>query len=594
MKLSNNEFKVLIVLKDAKTEYTQREIASLTELSLGTVNEVFNNLLKKGYILKTGVVTEEGLKQLEPYKVNNAIIMAAGMSSRFAPISYEYPKGVLEVKGEVLIERQIRQLLEVGIDDITIVVGYKKEQFFYLADKYNVKIVVNPDYAIKNNYYTLWLVKEKLSNTFICSSDNYFTENPFEQYVYRGYYSAVYAEDKTDEYCLETGAYDIITKVTPGGEKAWYMLGHVYFDKEFSDKFVKILEEEMKLPEVEDYLWEDIYARHTDELKLQLKKYPNGFVYEFDSLEELREFDPMFIKNIDSKVLKNISTILKCEIEDISSIKTIKLGLTNLSFKFTVRGKQYVYRHPGIGTEQIISRESETFSNNVAAKLGIDKTFIYENEQEGWKISHYIDDCIPFDYHNREHVEKAMELGRRLHKSGYESKFNFDLWKKSESIINILKENGRIEFKGFEELYENVKKINEHVVKDNVPKVLCHNDFWNPNFLIYGKEIDLIDWEYSGMSDYASDLGTFICCSDYTLDQAIEVYEVYFQRKLNYKELAHCLGYTALSSFYWFVWALYKEFTGHQVGEYLYIWYRYAKKYSDEGLAVYKKIEEKK
>jgi len=43
-------------------------------------------------------------------KVNNAIIMAAGTSSRFAPLSYEKPKSLIEVKGEVLIERQIRQL----------------------------------------------------------------------------------------------------------------------------------------------------------------------------------------------------------------------------------------------------------------------------------------------------------------------------------------------------------------------------------------------------------------------------------------------------------------------------------------------------
>ena len=54
-------------------------------------------------------------------KVDNAIILAAGMSSRFVPLSYEIPKGLLVVKGERLIERQIRQLKEAGIDDITVV-----------------------------------------------------------------------------------------------------------------------------------------------------------------------------------------------------------------------------------------------------------------------------------------------------------------------------------------------------------------------------------------------------------------------------------------------------------------------------------------
>ena len=64
----------------------------------------------------------------------NAIIMAAGMSSRFVPISLEKPKGLLEVKGEVLIERQIRQLKEAGVEDITVVTGYKARAFEYLRE----------------------------------------------------------------------------------------------------------------------------------------------------------------------------------------------------------------------------------------------------------------------------------------------------------------------------------------------------------------------------------------------------------------------------------------------------------------------------
>ena len=58
--------------------------------------------------------------------------MAAGTSSRFAPLSYEKHKAMTEVKGEVLIERQIKQIKEAGITNIYIVTGYKAEQFNYL------------------------------------------------------------------------------------------------------------------------------------------------------------------------------------------------------------------------------------------------------------------------------------------------------------------------------------------------------------------------------------------------------------------------------------------------------------------------------
>ena len=73
----------------------------------------------------------------------NAIILAAGKSSRFAPFTYEKPKGLFCVKGQILIERQIEQLIEAGIDEIYIVVGYMKEKFFYLEQKYLSKLFKN-------------------------------------------------------------------------------------------------------------------------------------------------------------------------------------------------------------------------------------------------------------------------------------------------------------------------------------------------------------------------------------------------------------------------------------------------------------------
>ena len=96
--------------------------------------------------------------------------MAAGMSSRFVPLSLEKPKGLLVVKNEVLIERQIEQLLEAGIEDIIVVLGYKKEAFFYLQEKYNIQFIINPEFNTKNNIHTLYLAQKHIGNTYICSS----------------------------------------------------------------------------------------------------------------------------------------------------------------------------------------------------------------------------------------------------------------------------------------------------------------------------------------------------------------------------------------------------------------------------------------
>ena len=578
MKLTHNEFKVLNALKTQDVS-SQRELAAAAEISLGTANTILRRFSDEG-LVEDFSLTGAGEKALEPHRVQNAVIMAAGLSSRFVPLSYEKPKGLLRVRGEVLIERQIRQLREAGIDDITVVVGYMKEAFFYLEDKFGVSIVVNPYYAVRNNNSTLMLVRERLGNTYVCSSDDYFTSNVFEPYVYEAYYAASYFAGSTDEYCLTCAADGRITEVAIGGSDAWCMLGHVYFDRAFSEKFTSILMAEYDRPATAGKLWEDIYMEHLGELRMVMRPYEEGVVFEFDSLAELTGFDADFLENVDSKILDNICATLGCAREDIDEIAPIKEGLTNLSFCFRVAGQRYVYRHPGAGTEEVICRASETFSQGIARELGIDDTFVFEDEHEGWKISRFVDGCVPFDYHSEDHVNKAMAIARLLHGCGEKSQWDFDVFSKAREIEDLLVARSYPLGDDFAELRDAVAAVAERARADAPAPVLSHNDFYAPNFLVHGDQVDLIDWEYSAMADYASDLGTFICCSDYTPEEAEAVLATYFERQPTAAERAHCLAFVAISGWYWFVWALYKEATGDPVGEWLYLWHKYAKTYS--------------
>ncbi|MBS6941178.1 MAG: NTP transferase domain-containing protein, partial [Slackia piriformis] len=179
--LTENEFKVLATLALKPCE-SRQALARKAGMALDDAACALEVLSGKGMV-EGLALSEAGMRALDEYKVENAVIMAAGLSSRFAPISYEKPKGLLTVRGEVLIERQIRQLKEAGITDITVVVGYKKEHFFYLERAFGVKIAVNEAYASRNNNSSLMAVRERLGNTYICSSDDYFTVNPFEPYV---------------------------------------------------------------------------------------------------------------------------------------------------------------------------------------------------------------------------------------------------------------------------------------------------------------------------------------------------------------------------------------------------------------------------
>ncbi|GFI44624.1 bifunctional IPC transferase and DIPP synthase [Lachnospiraceae bacterium] len=258
----------------------------------------------------------------------NAIIMAAGMSTRFTPISLEVPKALLRVKGEVLIERQIEQLREAGVKEIVIVIGYMKEKFSYLQKKYGVVLVENPVYQTRNNHSTLYAAREYLGETFICSGDNYFVENVFLEKSSVSYYSAVFEEGDTKEWCLSVDCDGKIREVVIGGKDAWIMKGHAYFTKDFSEKFLPYLENAYMDMESKDKFWEDIYREHIDELDMYIHKYRSGIVEEFDCIEELREFDSWYRKNSGSKILQKLSKLLGSEEDELEKFQPmLKCGV---------------------------------------------------------------------------------------------------------------------------------------------------------------------------------------------------------------------------------------------------------------------------
>lgn len=279
------------------------------------------------------------------YNVDNAIIMAAGVSSRFAPLSYEKPKALITVNGEVLIERQIRQLREVGINEIVVVVGYKKEQFYYLKEKFGVIIVENPEYNTRNNNASIYVAQKYIHNSYICSADNYFTQNPFTKMINDSFYSVVYSNGKTDEWCVDVDNNEYITGIKIGGENSWYMLGHVFWSEKFSEKFLEILNDEYNLPETKNLLWESIYINHIDELKMKVKNYDDNYIFEFDTLDELRKFDKSYINDTKSKILKKIAKQNNCiesDIVDVSVIKDEK-GINAIGFQYKINNEKYSY-----------------------------------------------------------------------------------------------------------------------------------------------------------------------------------------------------------------------------------------------------------
>ena len=543
-----------------------------------------NSLIIDGLISKDGSqITNLGIKALNPYMVDNAVILAAGASTRFIPLSLEQPKGLYEVKGEKLIERQINQLQSAGIKDITIVLGYKKEMFYYLKEKYGVDFIINESFNIKNNIESLYCAKDKLKNTYICVSDSYFVENPFNKYEYQSFNAGISTLEKTNEMYVDTDENGKIIYMEKNRDYGNILLGHSFWNKDFSKAFMSVVETDRKIGKYNQSFWEWLVKDNLNDLpSFYFKEYEKGNIFEFDYFEDLRKFDTQYLRCTHSEIIRNIKLIFRCEEEDIVDFRNVSRGLTNTSFIFKINDVDYIYRHPGDGTESIVNRRNEKNSLIKAKEIGIDPTYIYADVNEGWKISLYIPEFREPDYNSFEDSRKVIKVLRKLHSFNIKVDYGLNPWEDSLEIEKLILQKNPECFKNVESLKRKIEVIYKKTIGDGIEKCFCHGDTYQSNWMIKPDgSVILIDWEYSGYSDPGIDVGYYIVDAMYDFDESEKFIKEYLQDSYTDKSFFHFMAYIPIIAYYWFVWAIYRESCGADVEESLNNWKTVDEKYAD-------------
>lgn len=527
------------------------------------VGQLVKELERKGYVAH-GLVTEEAIAEIQPLKVENAVILAAGGSDISAKSVYSMPKGLYVKNGETLIERQIRQLQEAGIEDITVVVGYKQEMYFFLAEKWGVELEINPDLK-KNNIYSLYIAKDHLSSTYILNCDNYFEENPFSLYEYNAFHATVCKGNAHNELLVRKNLSGRILDVFSGAKSGECIYGHAYIDREFSRRLVNYLEEEIDDFRVSALFWEEFVSRHADDLDMYVHEYPADFLYEFDSIQEIQNIDSLFLENVSGKINQKICQVLGCTEDEIGNIVILQKGLTNVLFTFVVRGEKYIFRYPGESSSFFIYRKNEVRAQQLAAKAGVDNTYVYIDET-GIKISKFVDNAKPLGdiyYHDLEFMKHLARQIRAFHEEGKGmadwQDFEYNAIYQTERLMQeASKMKGNL-FEIFKSEWEAMRKIYRYTEMDGVEKTMCHNDINGDNCLLTDHSFDIIDWEFAGWNDPAYDFGRVI--AGYELDDPDidAILEAYFGRPATELERLHWIAYMGLHNWYYVGWATYKE-----------------------------------
>lgn len=568
--MNRDKYKILKVLI-TEDVIDQRKISQLTKLSLGKVNNILKELNKEKYISSNYALTSSGKEYAKSHHPQQATILAAGYGLRMVPINTEEPKGLLEVHGEPLIERIIKQLHEVGITDIKIVVGFMKEHYEYLIDEYDVDLIVNPYYSTRNNIYSLYVAKDRLANGYIIPCDIWFKDNPFSTLEDPSWY--LFSDRLTDHSHWQVSKN---TKVKYTKEPGNRMIGIAYLNQEDAEVLTNHLDEMIKAKKYDSF-WEDALADKKQFL-ISGRIIPNSEHAEINSYEELLELDSNS-SHLQNEAIQIIEDTLNVNKSDISNIHTLKKGMTNRSFIFTVKDKRYIMRIPGEGTDNLINRQEEYDVYQQIKGEPYTENILYLNPQNGYKLSEFLENTRNSEADDWEDVIKSMDLLRKFHQEKLQVNHQFDIWKQIEFYENL--RDTPSAYKDFLITKENVLNLKQFI-QDNIHQwSLCHIDANADNFLINQQgKIFLIDWEYAGMQDPDLDIAMYAIYAGYNKQQFDKLIDIYYQDKCDKIIRYKIYAYAAVGGLLWSNWCEYKQSLGLDFGEYSLSQYRYAKEYS--------------
>lgn len=588
-----------MILQNQETQ-TQRNIAETTGFSLGMVNsllkqmknrELIQSINKGNYVLtKKGSMFLENLiheKQLEKLIlkedktqiVEDAVILAAGRSA-----SFDSPIALQEIEPNItMIDRQIAMLETLGIKNIYVIVGYKKELFEqHFKGVTNIHLIENNRYKWTGTMYSLALAAPYIKKDFILVEGDHLMEKRI-----------------LSELLKRKGSCFVLTHPS-GGENDAYV--------EFDEKgnIARISKDMHQFLHIDacfsgiHRITLELFEKLLEQMNLSKNPYLN-YEYGIERLARMYHFDTMYIDDTfcinifeEKQFLKTLNVlypiILKREQKfDEEFVKQTFMdialtpeetivsvdyagGLTNRNYRVKTKENEYILRIPGKCTETMISRKNEKYNSKIGYLLNLNVDTIYFNEHTGIKVTKYVQDAEtlnPGTAKLEENMKMITEMLRTLHTSHVELQSEFNVFQellKYEQLIDA--EHGTY-YEGYEEVRKAFFHF-EHVLQQiGLERFPCHNDLVAENLIKNKKRMYLIDWEYAGMNDPMWDLASHFVECEFQKEEEELFLEYYFEGKsIPSTAKQKILIFKILQDFLWSTWTIAKELNGENFGTY--------------------------
>lgn len=296
--MNRYEFELMTFIeKNGEAVYPMRILSDSLKISGTAIGKCLESLIadelieKRGDILK---ITEEGLEALEPYRVKKAVVMAAGFGSRMMPATADRPKPLVTINGVRILDTLLDALVAVGIQDITVVRGYKKEKFDEIVEKYPfIKFIDNDRYDKENNISSAILALNEIDDCYLCEADLYIT-NPeiITKYQFASNILGSYSLE-TDDWSFQLDNDGHIINYQKGNTYCWNYYGISYWTKEASAQLRKDWSELYKTNK--DVFWEEVpLILRKENYGVEIRQCNKSDIMEIDNYYELAQLDPSY------------------------------------------------------------------------------------------------------------------------------------------------------------------------------------------------------------------------------------------------------------------------------------------------------------
>lgn len=483
--------------------------------------------------------------------------------------------------GQCLVDRTLSLVKEAGIGHVILVVGYRAELFEkYRSD--NVQIVLAPNYEFSASMASLAAARDYINEDFILiEGDTFFEKKALEQLrrVKEGNCLVATEESGSGDECFIESKAGFITKISKDKHRICRFEGELLGISRISKETYSAMLQEWDMSANSYLNYEHVLMDVTTPLERPFIFIKNLIWGDVDCPEDFKRLKEVTYRTLRRKedpfdkdnLLKYLADIFPGE--DVSQAEVIQIGgMSNKNFRVNFKGRSYVLRVPGNGSDGMVERSNEEFNAIEGCKMGVNPEIRYFDAKTGIKLADYVENAETLNaatIQRHDNLRKIAEIYHKIHDAHVRLKNEFNLFLEIEKYDRLLEKVGASMYEGWEEFKPKVMSLESRLNAIGIEMAPCHDDAVPENFIkAEDGTIYLIDWEYSGMNDPMADFAALFLESEFPEETQDYFLDKYYSGNVPSGIKERILCYEVLWDALWAQWTVIKEACGDDFGSY--------------------------